>query len=516
MNSKKIILLILLLSLVGLADSAYLTLEHFGKIFVPCGVSFLVDCGRVLKSKYSEILGVPLALLGVFHYGLFSFVNLLNLVKRGFYFRLAAVLISAIGAVSSLVFVFIQLFVIGSICFYCMLSALVSFTLVYLIFKNFAKETKFFVTKLSGFLYRLFLKRILFTLDAEFIHETTLNLGKILAKVKPVRKIFTFFYHFEDDFLKQKVLGINFPNPIGLAAGFDYKALLYDFLPTLSFGFMTIGTVTNLPYGGNPPPRLGRLPKSRSLLVNKGFKNEGAKKISEKLKNVNFEIPVGISIGRTNSKKLDTQEKSIKDIISAFKIFETSRIKNSYYELNISCPNLINQKRIVFDEPAQLQKLLEAIDKLKIKKPIFVKMPIDKSDKETLKLLGVIAKHSPKGVIFGNLQKDKSYPGLFPNEVAKFKNGYFSGKPTFERSNELIKLAYKNFKGRFIIVGCGGVFNAEDAYTKIKLGATLVELITGLVYEGPQLVTEINLKLVDLVKKDGYKNVSEAIGVDVE
>ena len=131
-------------------------------------------------------------------------------------------------------------------------------------------------------------------------------------------------------------------------------------------------------------------------------------------------------------------------------------------------------------------------------------------------MLKVIVKHKVAGVIFGNLQKDKKHSSLDQSEVKKFKMGYFSGKPTYERSNELIKLAYKNFGNKLTIIGCGGIFSADDAYTKIKLGASLVQLITGLIYQGPQLVSEINFGLADLLKKDGYKHISQAVGVDVK
>jgi dihydroorotate dehydrogenase len=275
-----------------------------------------------------------------------------------------------------------------------------------------------------------------------------------------------------------------------------------------------VGTITNLPYEGNPKPRLGRLPKSKSLMVNKGFKSTGAKKVSNALKSLEFEIPIGISIGRTNSKILKTQKQSVDDIVSAFKKFERANFSNSYYELNISCPNLIHGGNINFYSPANLEELLSAVDKLKIKKPIFVKMPIEKSDKEVLDMLTVISKHNLQGVIFGNLQKDKSDKSLYPEEVKKFTAGNFSGKPTQKRSNELIKLSYKHYKDKLAIVGCGGIFSGEDAYKKIKLGASLVQLITGLIYEGPQLVAQINFELVDLLERDGYEHISQAVGAN--
>ena len=141
-------------------------------------------------------------------------------------------------------------------------------------------------------------------------------------------------------------------------------------------------------------------------------------------------------------------------------------------------------------------------------------MPIEKTDDETLKMLEIIVEFPVIGVIFGNLQKNRKDSALNREEVKKFSVGNFSGKPTEIRSNELIALAYKKYGKRLIIIGCGGVFNAIDAYKKIKLGATLVQLITGLIFEGPQLVAQINLELPRLLKQDGFKNIKEAIGAN--
>lgn len=232
--------------------------------------------------------------------------------------------------------------------------------------------------------------------------------------------------------------------------------------------------------------------------------------MAQKLEKLPFAIPVGISIGRTNTLALKTQKQSIEDIISAFHTFEQSSVKHTYYELNISCPNLYGD--ITFYPPKNLEELLSEVDKLHLKKPVFIKMPIEKSDKEVTAMLEVIADHCPAGVIFGNLQKNRNHPALVQREVKKFKVGYFSGKPTFDRSNELIKLAYKTYKKRFVIIGCGGIFSGDDAYLKIKLGATLVQLITGMIFQGPQLISQINIELVDALKRDGFKHISEAIG----
>ena len=365
---------------------------------------------------------------------------------------------------------------------------------------------------LSGFGYRL-LRPILFLTDSEKIHERLLLLGQAFGRSRIVRKVLGVFWRVEDPALAQSVAGINFPNPIGLAAGFDYEARLTQILPSAGFGFETIGTITNKPYEGNPPPRLGRLVKSQSLLVNKGFKNRGVDDFIEQHKSSKFVIPVGLSIGKTNSHEPMTQAEAVADVVSAFKKAEASDVSLSYYELNISCPNLYGN--VEFYSPAHLEEVLAAVTELKLKKPLFIKMPISESDEVVSGMLDVIVRFPVAGVVLGNLQKDRNHPLLVKEEMGNMGKGNFSGKPTWERSNELIELAYRHARGKLVIVGCGGVFSAKDAYTKIRLGASLVELITGLIFKGPQLAGEINLGLIGLLKRDGFSHISEAVGADV-
>ncbi|MFH0979461.1 MAG: quinone-dependent dihydroorotate dehydrogenase [Candidatus Roizmanbacteria bacterium] len=510
--------LILFLALAGLVDSAYLTWEHFNNVIPPCTINhflpILSNCGEVLRSSYSIIFGIPLALTGIIQYGLIFIITLLTIYKKNILFCFWLICQAFIGALASLYFMYLQIFIIKSICLYCTLSALISFTIFFLAYKKLVKERLTIRFFLYGFVYQKILKPIFFLFDAELIHNFHVDLGELLG-YGFLKKIVGWKFKYIPPQLKQKLDGINFSGPIGLAAGFDYDARLTQILPSLGFGFQTVGTVTNSHYQGNPPPRLGRLPKSKSLMVNKGFKNKGAKIIAEKLNKLDFETPVGLSIGITNSAEIRTIETGIKDIISAFKIFEKSSVRNSYYELNISCPNLVHTKDIGFYQPKNLNLLLSAVDKLRLKKPVFIKMPIEKTNQEVFSMIDVIVKHkSIKGVIIGNLQKDRKNSVLVQSEVKKFKVGNFSGKPCEQRSNELIKLAYKNFKNKLIIIGCGGVFSAKDAYKKIRLGATLVQLITGMIFQGPQLISQINFELVDLAKRDGFKNIKEAIGYE--
>jgi len=358
--------------------------------------------------------------------------------------------------------------------------------------------------------YKYLIKPILFLFDAEAVHTTMVKFAEDLGQSWLIKLLISPVFVYKHNALAQTIEGLSFLSPIGLAAGFDYEARLTQVLPSIGFGFETVGTITNSSYEGNTRPMLGRLPKSHSLMVNKGFKNLGAAKTISRLKRLRFVIPIGISIGRTNTLQLKNQKQSVSDITDAFKLFEKSVVAHSYYELNISCPNLHGD--ITFYPSKNLEELLSAVDKLKLSRPLFVKMPIEKSDAEVSEMLRIIAQHSPTGVIFGNLQKDHNHPSLDQTEVKKFTAGHFSGKPTFVRSNQLIELAYRRYKKRFIIIGTGGVFSAEDAYTKIKLGASLVQLITGMIYEGPQLIAQINRKLVDLMEKDGYTHISQAIG----
>ncbi|PJC80074.1 hypothetical protein CO008_03055 [Candidatus Roizmanbacteria bacterium CG_4_8_14_3_um_filter_36_12] len=507
---------LLLLSIAGLIDSIYLTWEHFNNVIPPCTINhflpILSNCGEVLRSSYSVIFGIPLALTGIIQYGLIFIITLLIIYRKNVLFRFWLICQAFIGALASFYFMYLQIFVIKSICFYCTLSALISFTIFFLAYKKLIKEQLTIRFFLYGFVYQKILKPIFFLFDAELIHNLHVDLGELLGHGF-LKKIVGWKLKYTSAQLKQKLAGIDFPGPVGLAAGFDYDARLTQILPSLGFGFQTVGTVTNSPYQGNPPPRLGRLPKSKSLMVNKGFKNKSAIIISHQLKNLQFEIPVGISIGITNSIKIRTVEDEIKDIVSAFKIFEKNSKKNSYYELNISCPNLVNAKDISFYPPKILELLLSSVDSLRLKKPVFIKMPIEKTNEEISSMLDIIVKYkSIKGVVFGNLQKDRKNPSLVSSEVKKFKAGNFSGKPCEQRSNELIKLAYKNYKNKLIIIGCGGVFSAEDAYKKIKLGASLIQLITGMIFQGPQLISQINLELIDLLQKDRFKNISQAVG----
>ena len=356
------------------------------------------------------------------------------------------------------------------------------------------------VQKKLGFLYRNLVKPCCFLIDAEKVHTAILGLGEQLGQTTIAKGIIKTCFAVNSPKLLTIKAGIHFPNRVGLSAGFDYNGQLSNILPTIGFGWHTIGTVTLQPYAGNRKPRLGRFPDSKGLLVNKGLKNHGAHAIIAHLSQQQLEIPTGISIASTN-KHFDSTRDQILDILQCFWLFEHSDVDHKYYELNISCPNTFEGEP--FTTPSRLSLLLTALDQLHLTRPVFIKMPIDQGAQATRELLAVVAKHTVAGVIFGNLTKDKTNPSVTPADRKRWKTmrGNISGKPTWERSNAHIALTKKEFGNRFVIVGTGGIFSPADAAEKIHLGADLVQLITGMVFQGPQLIGEINLDQLRKMEK---------------
>lgn len=534
MSQKILFFVIFLFSILGMIDASYLTYEKFSNQPVLCGEGF--DCGTVLESPWSTIGPIPLSVFGLFFYMTVWTVVVLILMDTDFSlagkkvakklqdwkviskrplnsFALSFVtgpevllLITLFGFLFSMYLVFLMGVIIKAWCAFCLFSAFTSsslflFTIVYWLTREkggkasspiFLKSLTFTVVR---FLYKNFAKRIFFLFDAEVIHNSCTRSGKLLAQSKITRWFTKIFFSFQSPALHKEIDGIVFPNPVGLSAGFDYNADLVHILPEVGFGFHTVGTVTLEPYEGNKKPRLGRFPDSKALLVNKGLKSLGAKAVIKRLKAIQtFPIPLGVSIASTNRAFKNTTEQ-IQNVIECFTLFEKSKVGLSYYELNISCPNTFGGEP--FFEPKRLERLLKAVDALKIKKPLYVKMPIDQSDKETLEMLKVIDAHNVQGVIFGNLTKDHTNPDVKPADRKEWsmKKGNLSGKPTWKRSNRLIKLTRKHYKKRFTIIGTGGIFSAQDAQKKMDLGADLVQLITGMIFEGPQVLGEIGLGL---------------------
>ncbi|MCX6716192.1 MAG: quinone-dependent dihydroorotate dehydrogenase [Candidatus Taylorbacteria bacterium] len=360
-------------------------------------------------------------------------------------------------------------------------------------------------------LYKHILKPIFFRCDPELIHERMTGVGAWLGRYSFSRSLTRGMFSYENPILEQKVLGLDFKNPIGLAAGFDKNAQLIDILPSVGFGFAEVGSITGEKCEGNPKPRLWRLPKSQSLVVYYGLMNDGCDAISQrlqvKLNGGKFSIPIGASVAMTNCKENLDVDNAVRDFAKAFRIMEPI---GSYITVNISCPNA--QGGQPFVAPDKLNYLFDVLDKIPTKKPVFIKLSPDLSHDELDAILAVSRSHRIQGIICTNLTKKRDNPKI--SDAGVPVKGGLSGKVVQSLADEMLGYIYKKEAGRFILIGCGGVFTAEDAYRKIRLGATLVELITGMIYEGPQVVSEINRGLVELLRKDGFTNISQAIGAD--
>lgn len=350
-----------------------------------------------------------------------------------------------------------------------------------------------------------------FLMDPEFVHDRASSMGHLLGKFKITKALTRWLFSYQHPRLEQTVAGIQFKNPVGLSAGFDKDAVIMDILEDVGFGFTMIGTITNKPYEGNPKPRLYRLKKTEGIMVYYGLKNIG---ISAVMKRVNAsrtkKFIKGISIGKTNCQETCTNEAGIADYVAGTKKVIASG-GGDFYTINISCPNTFGGEP--FNSPEKLDALLSEMSKLDIKKPLFLKMPIDLPWEEFRKLLEIAVQYNVTGVTIGNLSKNHNsteIKDIIPENV----QGGISGRPTWKASNDLISQTYKYYGDKLTIIGVGGIFSAEDAYEKIKRGASLVQLITGMIFVGPQLIGDINRGLVRLLERDGYSNIQEAIGAD--
>ncbi len=360
------------------------------------------------------------------------------------------------------------------------------------------------------FKYKYILKEIFFLQDPETVHERMVRVGHFLGKHAWSRSLVRWLFFYQHHMLEQKVAGLTFKNPIGLAAGFDKEAQLTQILPEVGFGFMEAGSVTGVACNGNPRPWLWRLPKSRALVVNYGLKNDGSEAISQRLKKMKFSFPVGISLAKANSPDTVEEQKGIADYLKAYKTFAAEGV-GDYFTINISCPNAFGGEP--FTDPVKLDRLLAALDIGGKKKPVFIKMPADLSTDALDEILAVARKYKVTGFVSTNLTKQRNNGKISAEDKLPEKGG-ISGKVVEDLANEQIAYIYKKAGKEFVIIGCGGVFSAADAYKKIRLGASLIQMITGMIFEGPEIIGLINHDLVGLLKRDGFASIIEAVGAD--
>lgn len=346
-----------------------------------------------------------------------------------------------------------------------------------------------FRNKAGLLFYKHILKKIYFRKDPETVHDKMVKVGHNLGRFRLTRFITSLLFNYKNKKLECEILGIKFPNRIGLAAGFDKNAELTQMLPSVGFGFMEVGSITANPCEGNKKPRLWRLKESQSLLVYYGLKNLGADALERKLRKMKFKIPLGINIAMTNCAENVECKIGVEDYVYTYRKFKGL---GSYDVINISCPNAYGGQP--FTDPEKLKALLEALAKEEKTKPIFLKISPDITDENLKENLKLGDTYNIDGYICTNLTKIREGNDKIKDEFPSL-NGGMSGKILQESSDGLIAKVYSHTQGKKVIIGLGGVFTAEDAKRKMELGADLIQMITGMIYRGPWVISEINREL---------------------
>lgn len=330
------------------------------------------------------------------------------------------------------------------------------------------------------------IKRIFFLFDPEKIHHFTFKLIKLTLKIPGVKSLWKKWYVVEDKKLERNLFGLTFKNPVGIAAGFDKNGLLYNELSYCGFGFIEVGTVTPKPQDGNPKKRLFRLVEDEAIINRMGFNNEGVDALVNRLKKQKANLIIGGNIGKN---KITPNEEAGSDYEYCFNALYKYV---DYFVVNVSSPNTPNLRELQDKEP--LTKLLKSLNELNAKKevqrPILLKIAPDLSNEQLNDIVVIIKDTGIDGVIATNTTINRD--GLATKEVDKIGAGGLSGKPLTSRSTEVIRYLHTQSNGSFPIIGVGGIHSAEDALEKLNAGASLLQLYTGFIYEGPQLVRKIN------------------------
>ncbi len=336
-------------------------------------------------------------------------------------------------------------------------------------------------------MYKSIIRPILFWFDPEKVHHFSFTSIRLLTKIPLVSFIIQKIYQINDKRLEREVFGLKFKNPVGLGAGFDKDAKLYQELSQFGFGFIEIGTITPKPQEGNPKKRLFRLLEDKAIINRMGFNNGGVYEAVERLKK-NKNVLIGGNIGKN---KVTPNEEAFED----YKIcFEALYEFVDYFVVNVSSPNTPGLRELQEKEP--LTQLLNGLQKLNLsrikQKPILLKIAPDLTDNQLLDIIEIVKTTEIAGVIATNT--------TISRENLKSKNqseiGGLSGKPLTKRSTEVIRFLHEKSNGSFPIIGIGGIHSAEDAIEKLNAGASLIQLYTGFIYEGPSLIKKINKKIL--------------------
>jgi len=340
-------------------------------------------------------------------------------------------------------------------------------------------------------MYKHIIRPLLFLCNPEKIHGFTMGLLRFYQKIRIFNPLIRALYQKKDKKFEREVFGIKFPNPIGLAAGLDKDGEAIDMLGMLGFGFVEVGTVTPVAQPGNPKPRLFRLKKNKGLINRMGFNNAGVEELVKKLKQKYTNIIVGGNIGKN---KVTPNENATSDYI---KDLQALHDYVDYIAINISSPNTPNLRELQNKEP--LKELLSALKaedaKFDKRKPILLKIAPDLTNEQLDDIVEIVRETGIDGIIATNTTISREGIDYTPEEIAAFGNGGMSGQPVKKRSTEVIRYLSQKTNGEIPIVGVGGIADADDVREKLEAGASLVELFTSFIYEGPACVKKILKKL---------------------
>jgi dihydroorotate dehydrogenase len=364
-------------------------------------------------------------------------------------------------------------------------------------------------------LYQTAVRPLLFRLDAERAHELTLRSAALAGRAAPVRGLARRAVARDDGGLGVELGGLSFRNPLGLAAGFDKNGRALPLLAELGFGHLEMGSVSARPSGGNPRPRLFRLPEDEAIVVSYGVPNEGAEAVAARLDGPRLPIPLGVNLVKTNDPRVPAVEPDVyEDYAHSFALLQR---RADYVALNMSCPNSPGD-RDFFDELPRIERLLARLEQATPRLPVILKLK-PTTDAGVLRETVAIADGFDFVAGFAiNLPAGKPDELRLSADRERLERmpGAVAGRPVEAFVNEVLRLLYgiMGDGGRYGLIAAGGVFTAEDAYRKIRLGASLVQIYTALVYRGPGVVKEILRGLAALLQRDGARRVADVVGID--
>tara|TARA_B110000208_G_scaffold92387_2_gene116236 strand:+ start:8283 stop:9317 length:1035 start_codon:yes stop_codon:yes gene_type:complete len=341
-------------------------------------------------------------------------------------------------------------------------------------------------------MYKLLVRPILFLFDPEKIHDFIFSSIRNLFKIPGLKSIVKSSYSSNNPKLEKELFGLKFKNPVGLAAGFDKDAKLFNELSAFGFGFIEIGTLTPLPQDGNPKKRMFRLPKDSGLINRMGFNNGGVKEAVERLKRNNSGIIIGGNIGKN---KVTSNENAVNDYVICFNELHAHV---DYFVVNVSSPNTPNLRALQDKKPLTeiLNRLMDLNKEKSAQKPILLKIAPDLTDSQLDDIIDIVADTKIDGIISSNTTIARDNLETDNNRLKKIGNGGLSGKPLTKRSTEVIRYLAQKSNKAFPIIGVGGIHSAEDALEKLEAGADLVQIYTGFIYEGPSLIKKINKEIL--------------------